>query len=104
MILKIVTLVSRKQLKEKQMENIFLFNTFENGWNINDLQDIDAQEAYCVFTLEIPDEKIYGTEILDCGLEVILTDIEISELNKDWYINLNRICSISISTHIGYVA
>lgn len=73
------------------MENIFLFNTFEDGWNINDLQDIDAQEAYCVFALEIPDEKIYGTEILDYGLEVILTDIEKNELNEDWYVNLHRI-------------
>ncbi len=75
------------------MENIFLFNKFEDGWNIKDLQDIDAQEAYCVYALEIPDEKIYGTEILDSGLEVILTDIEISEINEDWYINLHRICT-----------
>lgn len=73
------------------MENIFLFNTFEDGWNINDLREIDAQEAYCVHALEIPDEKIYGTEMIDSGLEVILTDLEKSELNEDWYINLHRI-------------
>ena len=75
------------------MENIFLFNEFEDGWDINDLQDIDAQEAYCVYALEIPDEKIYGTEILDSKLEITLKDIVINEINEDLYINLHRICA-----------
>jgi len=74
------------------MENIFLFDEFEDNWDMNDLQDIDAQEAYCVYALEIPDEKIYSTEILDTGLEVILTDIKNCELHEAWYINLHKIC------------
>jgi len=65
------------------MENIFLFNNFEDEWDINDLQDIDTQEAYCVLALEISDKKIYGAEKLDSALEVILTDIEESEINEN---------------------
>jgi len=76
----------------EKMENIFLINTFEEGWNTNDLLDVYSQEAYCIFNLDIPDEKIYGTEILNDGMEVILTDISQSEHGKDWYINLHRIC------------
>lgn len=73
------------------MENIFLVNRFEDGWGTNELSDLDAQEAYCIYALEIPDEKIYGTEMLDSGLEIILTDLEKSELNEDWYVNLYRL-------------
>ena len=62
------------------MESIFIVNTFESGW------DIEA--------LEIPDEKIYGTEMISDGmLEIVLTGIKKSELSEDWYINLNRVCA-----------
>lgn len=74
------------------MENIFLISQFEDGWNIDDLYDIDTQEAYCLHALEIPDDKIYGTEIVESGLEIILTDLDKAELNEDWYVNLYRIC------------
>jgi hypothetical protein len=75
------------------MESIFVVNKFESGWDLMDLQvDTYIQEEYCIDVLEIPDDKIYGTEIIGNGLlEIVLTDLEKSELNEDWYINLNRI-------------
>jgi len=75
------------------MESVFLVNKFEDGWDIIDLEsDIYTQEEYCVDVLEIPDEKIYGTEMIGIGLlEIVLTDIEEPELEEDWYINLHRI-------------
>lgn len=77
------------------MESIFVVNKFDNGWDVETLTyDIFAQEEYCIEALEIPDEKIYGTEMIAEGLlEIVLTDIKKSELNDDWYINLNRMCS-----------
>lgn len=74
------------------MENIFLINKFENGWEPDDMHnDVFAQEEYCIETLEIPDEKIYGTEMIAHGmLEIVLTDIKKSEMKEDWYVNLNR--------------
>ena len=75
------------------MENVFLINRFEDGWEMKDLEDIDSQETYCIDSLEIPDEKIYGTEIVHSGLEVILTDLSKNELYEDWYVNLNRLCA-----------
>ena len=73
------------------MENIFLINQFKAGWDVDDLHDIDSQEAYCIYALEIPDEKIYGTEMAEETLEVVLTDIDKSELTQEWYLNLYRI-------------
>ena len=75
------------------MESIFVINKFESGWDMNDLaSDIYAQEEYCTEALEIPDEKIYGTEMIANGLlEVVLTDINKKEMNEDWYINLIRV-------------
>jgi len=75
------------------MENIFVIKKFEDGWEMRDLEDIDTQEMYCLESLEIPDEKIYGTEIVNNGLEIILTDLSRNELNEDWYVNLNRLCA-----------
>ena len=77
------------------MESIFIVNTFESGWDIEELaHDIYAQEEYCIEALEIPDEKIYGTEMISDGmLEIVLTGIKKSELSEDWYINLNRVCA-----------
>ncbi len=75
------------------MESIFIVNTHETGWDTLELvEDIDMQEAYCTEVLEIPDEKIYGTEIIDKGmLEIVLTDIRQEETEEDWYINLGRL-------------
>ncbi|MDD3500765.1 hypothetical protein [Sulfurovum sp.] len=77
------------------MESIFMIKKFDDGWDINQLtNDIYAQEEYCIEALEIPDEKIYGTEMVANGLlEVVLTDIQKNELNEDWYINLMRVCA-----------
>jgi len=75
------------------VESIFLVNKFDDGWDLNELvQDTYAQEEYCLEVLEIPDEKIYGTEMVAKNmLEVVLTDIKKFELEEDWYINLNRL-------------
>ncbi len=75
------------------MESIFIVNTIESGWDMEELtHDIHTQEEYCIEALEIPDEKIYGTEMIAEGvLEIVLTGIKKSEMNEDWYINLNRV-------------
>ena len=75
------------------MESIFVVKRFELGWDVLDLlTDTYLQEEYCTEILEIPDEKIYGTEMIEDGqLEIVLTDLEKSELTEDWYINLNRV-------------
>ncbi len=75
------------------MESVFLVNKFESGWDMVTLEeDVYAQEEYCLEVLEIPDEKIYGTEMIGKGLmEVVLTDIQKTELEEDWYVNLNRV-------------
>jgi hypothetical protein len=75
------------------MESVFMINKFEDGWDLSELaNDIYAQEEYCIEALEIPDEKIYGTEMIGNGLlEVVLTDIQKNELSEDWYINLTRV-------------
>ncbi len=73
------------------MENTFLIKKFDDGWDMRDLSDIDTQEAYCIDSLEIPDDKIYGTEIIGKSLEIILTGISSNEVSEDWYVNLNRL-------------
>lgn len=75
------------------MESIFVINKFEDGWDTKELrQDTYIQEEYCTQALEIPDEKIYGTEMIGNGLlEIVLTDINEHELTDDWYINLTRV-------------
>ena len=75
------------------MESIFLINKFESGWEPNEFhEDIYAREKYCIEALEIPDEKIYGTEMIAKGmLEIVLTDLNKNEMKEDWYINLSRL-------------
>jgi hypothetical protein len=75
------------------VESVFIVNKFDNGWDMEELaQDIYAQEEYCIEALDIPDEKIYGTEMIAEGmLEIVLTGIQKCELSEDWYINLNRV-------------
>jgi hypothetical protein len=75
------------------MESVFMIKKFDDGWDPSELaQDIYAQEAYCIEALEIPDDKIYGTEMIGKRLlEVVLTDIQKNELSEDWYINLTRV-------------
>ncbi len=77
------------------MESIFIVNQFESGGEPLDLlEDLYAQEEYCVDVLDIPDEKIYGTEMIAKNMmEIVLTGIRKEELNADWYTNLNRICA-----------
>ncbi|MGC9350898.1 MAG: hypothetical protein ACP5D3_02820 [Sulfurovum sp.] len=75
------------------MESVFMIKKFDDGWEPSELaQDIYAQEEYCIEALEIPDDKIYGTEMIGKDLlEVVLTDIQQNELSEDWYINLTRV-------------
>jgi len=75
------------------MESIFIVRQFESGWEPLDLlEDLYAQEEYCVEVLDIPDEKIYGTEMIAKNMmEIVLTGIRKEELGTDWYTNLNKI-------------
>ena len=77
------------------IESIFVVNRFENCVNVAEMyDDVYAQESYCIDVLEIPDEKIYGTEMIGKALlQVVLSDIEKEELNEDWYVNLYRACA-----------
>ncbi len=75
------------------MENIFIVRQFESGWDVEEIaEDMYLQEEYCIEALQIPDEKIYGTEMIGKHLlEVVLTDIQEEELSEGWYVNLTRI-------------
>jgi len=77
------------------IESIFVVNRFESSVNVAEMyDDVYAQESYCIDVLEIPDEKIYGTEMIGKALlQVVLSDIEKEELNEDWYVNLYRACA-----------
>jgi len=77
------------------MESIFVVNRFEQGYDVEELyDDVYAQELYCIEVLEIPDQKIYGTEMIgEELLEIILSDLEKEETNDDWYVNLHRVCA-----------
>ena len=77
------------------MECIFLVNRFEQGYNVEELyDDVYAQELYCTEVLEIPDQKIYGTEMIgEELLEIILSDLDPEETHDDWYVNLHRVCA-----------
>lgn len=75
------------------MVNVFRIKKFEGGWSPANLQDVSVQEEYCALALDIPDDKIFGTEMIGNSLEVILSDLNESELHDDWYINLNRVCA-----------
>lgn len=75
------------------MESIFVVNRFESNFNVAELyDDVYAQESYCIDILDIPDEKIYGTEMIGIDLlEIVLSDISQDETGEDWYINLHRV-------------
>jgi len=74
------------------MESIFIVNRFESNYNIKELyDDVYAQEIYCTDILDIPDEKIFSTEMIGEGLlEIILLNINRNEAYEDWYVNLSR--------------
>lgn len=75
------------------MVSVFHVKKFEGGWSLANLQDPSVQEEYCSLALDIPDEKIYETMMVGNSLEVVLTDLDESELQDDWYVNLNRVCA-----------
>jgi hypothetical protein len=72
------------------MVGIFVVNPYINGCESQDLHNnIDARERYCTQVLNIPDQKICTTEMLDsCHMEIILSDLEHQELVEKWYLSL----------------
>jgi len=72
----------------KEFERYFLVEDFEEGWGI---QTADCEEQlidYCIEALFIPEEKIEELNMVDTEMEIVLKDLEIEDVNDDWYVNL----------------
>jgi len=55
------------------------------------METADCEEQlfeYCLEVLFIPDDKIEELNMISDELEVILKDLEIEDVNDDWYVNL----------------
>ncbi len=73
------------------MEEYFLINDFEDGYNIDDLVYEDAAMEYCSTALDIPTEKIQATTLTAEGLELSLYHLTNEDIQDDWFVNLCRI-------------
>jgi len=73
----------------KEFERYFLIEEFEDGWGMED--DFICEEQlfeYCTEALFIPDEKIEELNMISNELEIVLKDLELEDINEDWYVNL----------------
>lgn len=73
----------------KEFERYFLIEEFEDGWGMED--DFICEEQlfeYCTEALFIPDEKIEELNMITGELEIVLKDLELEDMNEDWYVNL----------------
>jgi len=72
----------------KEFERYFLIDNFEEGWGI-EVADCEEQLIdYCIEALFIPEEKIEELNMVDTEMEIVLKDLEIEDVNDDWYVNL----------------
>ncbi|WP_121626237.1 hypothetical protein [Poseidonibacter antarcticus] len=72
----------------KEFEKYFLMDNFEEGWGV---QTADCEELlidYCIEALFIPEEKIEELTMVEGEMEIVLKDLEIDDVNDDWYVNL----------------
>lgn len=73
------------------MRSVFKVRELEDGWDWNDLYEVDEMaEEYCLTALDIPSEYIHQIVLDDSGLHITLIKSKSYTLD-DWYTNLCRI-------------
>lgn len=73
----------------KELERYFLIDEFEDGWGMEDEFICEEQLfEYCIEALFIPEEKIDELNMIGNELEIVLRDLELEDINDDWYVNL----------------
>ena len=73
----------------KELERYFLLDEFEDGWGMEDGFICEEQLfEYCTEALFIPEEKIDELNMIGTELEIDLKDLELEDINDDWYVNL----------------
>ena len=72
----------------KEFEKYLLIGNFEEGWGMESADCEEQLFEYCLEVLFIPDNKIEELNMIGNELEVILKDLEIEDVNDDWYVNL----------------
>ncbi|CAM3444927.1 hypothetical protein [Arcobacter aquimarinus] len=73
----------------KELERYFLIDEFEDGWGMEDGFICEEQLfEYCTEALFIPEEKIDELNMIGSELEIVLRDLELEDINDDWYVNL----------------
>lgn len=73
----------------KELERYFLIDEFEDGWGMEDEFICEEQLfEYCIEALFIPEEKIDELNMIGSELEIVLRDLELEDINDDWYVNL----------------
>ena len=74
------------------MRHLFVVRDLEDGWDWNDLLEVDEMaEEYCTTVLEIPSEHIEKVAVKGDGLSIKLEKNR-AYLYDDWYTNLSRVC------------
>lgn len=73
----------------KELERYFVIDEFEDGWGMEDEFICEEQLfEYCIEALFIPEEKIDELNMIGNELEIVLRDLELEDINDDWYVNL----------------
>ena len=73
------------------MESYFVINEFEDGYNMEEAHIYDVAFIYCTEVLFIPDKNISELNMKSFGLEILLKDLDLSDVREDWYSNLHKI-------------
>lgn len=71
-------------------ESIFVIKTLQDGWDWDNVHDVEDVQEYCEEELEIPHESICRVSFQEEALEIRLNR-DRSVLREDWYVNLQRI-------------
>ncbi len=75
------------------MEDFFLIKLGEDEYS-HQLEYEEMVIEYCIYTLDIPEEKIESVNILkNHYIELTLQNLEKEDVIEDWYVNLVKISS-----------
>lgn len=74
----------------KEDERYFLINKFEDGWGMENPSCEEQLFDYCTNALFVPEENIEELTMTSDGLEIVLKDLELEDINDDWYVSLYK--------------
>ncbi len=70
-----------------------IIDKFEDGWEIDEFSYEELLFEYCTDALFIPEENIEEITYNSTGLEIILSNLEVDDLNEDWFTNIKKLSS-----------